>query len=77
MASTPWCRHDRFFAIAYRAGQRHEDGYASLQWPSTASLLVHRALLDIWRSTSSERDYRREVEAEWTDSVGAYFSDAR
>jgi len=76
MASTPWGRADKFFALAWRAGQRHEDGYASFHWPSTASPLVDAELLAMWRASSTEREYRREVLAEWTDSAGAFFSDA-
>ena len=76
MASTPWGRGDRFFALAYRAGQRHEEGYESFHWPSTASPLVDPALLDLWRASSTEREFQREVEALWTDAAGAYFSEA-
>jgi Terminase large subunit, T4likevirus-type, N-terminal/Terminase RNaseH-like domain len=76
MASTPWGRADRFFAVSFRAGQRGEDGYASFHWPSTISPLVDSSLLDLWRRTSTEREFRREVEAEWLDDSGAYFSSA-
>ncbi len=75
LASTPWGRRDRFFALAYRAGLRGETGYASFRWPSTASPLVDSELLAMWRESSSDREYRREVLAEWVDSEGAYFSD--
>ena len=75
LASTPWGRQDRFFALAYRAGQRAEADHASFHWPSTASSMVDAELLAIWRSSSTDREYRREVLAEWVDAQGAYFSD--
>ncbi len=75
LASTPWGRKDRFFAVAYRAGLRHEDGYESFHWPSTASPLVDAELLSLWRGTTSDREFRREIEAEWVDAQGAYFAD--
>lgn len=79
MASTPWGRADRFFATAYRAGQRsfghrRVDGYQSFHWPSTASPLVDRELLAMWRETSTDREWRTEVLAEWVDAQGAYFT---
>ena len=73
MASTPWGRRDRFFALSWRAGKRHEPGYASFHWPSSVSPLVDRDLLDIWRASSTEREYEAEVEARWVDEAGAYF----
>jgi hypothetical protein len=76
MASTPWGRPDRFFAVNYWAGQRGEDGFASFRWPSTVSPLVDEALLDLWRRTSTDREYRREVLAEWIEDAGAYFTAA-
>lgn len=76
LASTPWGRQDRFFALAYRAGLRGESGYSSFHWPSTASPLVDSALLGIWRESSPDREYRREVLAQWVDAAGCYFSDA-
>jgi hypothetical protein len=76
MASTPWGPKDRFFALTYRAGVRHEAGYESFRWPSTASPMVDAELLEMWRATSTDREYRREVLAEWVDSDGSYFTDA-
>ena len=37
--------------------------------------MVDPDLLAIWRDLSSDREYRREVLAEWVDAQGAYFSD--
>ena len=76
MSSTPFGRQDRFFALSFRAGLRGEDGYASFHWPSTASPLVDPELLALWQASSPDREYRREVMAEWVDSVGQYFTDA-
>lgn len=76
LASTPWGRQDRFFALAYRAGLAGEDGYASWHWPSTASPLVDQTWLDIQRKTSTDRAYRAEVLAEWVEDAGAYFTAA-
>lgn len=75
MSSTPWGQRDRFFSVAYRAGQRGEPGYASFHWPSTASPMVDADLLDMWRASTNDREYRREVLAEWVDAAGQYFTD--
>ena len=76
MASTPFGRLDRFFAVTYRAGlaRNRVDGHESFHWPSTASPLVDKELLAAWRRTSTDREYRREVLAEWVDDAGAYFT---
>lgn len=78
MASTPFGRQDRFFAVAWRAGERGVgctpvQGYESWRWPSTVSPLVDRVLLEQWRQTVSEREWAAEVEARWVDDAGAYF----
>lgn len=77
MASTPFGRRDRFFAITYRAGL-DKRGRAldveSFHWPSTVSPLVDRELLKAWRPTMTDREYRTEVLAEWVDDAGAYFT---
>ncbi len=76
MASTPYGRTDRFFSIAYRAGERKEQGYRSFHWPSTVSPMVDREWLALQRKTMTDREYRAEVLAEWVDDSGAYFSSA-
>ncbi len=75
LASTPWGRQDRFFALAYRAALRGEHGYASFHRPSTASPMVDAQLLAIWRESCMEREYEREVEAKWVEAAGSYFAD--
>jgi hypothetical protein len=76
LASTPWGRGDKFFATCWRAGMAGEEGYASFHWPSTASPLVDQTWLDIQRKTMSERAFRAEILAEWTETEGQYFSPA-
>lgn len=76
MASTPWGREDRFFAVAYRAGERDEEGYSAHHWPSTVSPMVDDKLLETFRSTMTDREYRTEVLAEWVDAHGAFFDAA-
>jgi hypothetical protein len=49
LASTPWGGQSHWYATAFRAGQRVEDGFAAWHWPSTASPLVDENLLTIWR----------------------------
>ena len=49
--------------------------YESFHWPSTVSPLVDQTLVDHWRDTWPEAEFRREVLAEWTDDVGAYFTE--
>ena len=78
MASTPYGKIDHFCAVSYRAGlpETRKPGYESFHWPSTVNPLVDQALLDMWRETSTDREYRREVLAEWVDDAGQYFSQA-
>jgi phage FluMu gp28-like protein len=74
MASTPYGRQNRFFAVAYRAGLSKVPGYESFHWPSTVSPLVDSTLIDEWRETDPERVFRAEVLADWVDDAGAYFT---
>jgi hypothetical protein len=76
--STPYGRQDHWFAVTYRAGlaATRVDDHESFHWPSTASPLVDRELLDLWRKTSTDREYRAEVEADWVEDAGSYFSAA-
>lgn len=74
MASTPYGRQDRFFAVQWRAGDRREAGCESWRWPSDVSPLVDTELLAMWRASAmSERTFRQECLAEWVDEAGAYF----
>jgi hypothetical protein len=50
--------------------------YEAFHWPSTVSPLVDHALVDYWRESWPEPEFRREVLAEWTDDAGAYFTEA-
>ena len=75
MASSPWLR-DHFFRSTWLRGQVHSPEFASFHWPSTASPLMDAALLESFRETMTERDYQREVAAEWIDDVGAFFTAA-
>ncbi len=74
LASTPFGRSDRFFAVAYRLGLSGERGYASFHWPSTRSPLVDAELIEQWRRSDPERVFKAEVLAEFTSDEGAYFS---
>jgi hypothetical protein len=76
MASTPWGAADRFFAVHYRAGTSGDEFTESFHWPSTVSPLVDQELLGMWQRTATDREYRREVLAEWVDDAGAYFTSA-
>ena len=74
--STPYGRQDHWFAVTYRAGlaDTRVENHESFHWPSTASPLVDRTLLELWRKTSTDREFKAEVEAEWVDDQGAYFT---
>lgn len=74
VASTPHGPRDGWFAIAYDAGRRRQEGFESFTWPSTLSPLVSREVLAEWRSTMSDRDYGAEILAEWQDDAGGYFT---
>lgn len=73
MASSPWTR-DHFFRSTWLRGQVPSDEFASFHWPSNASPLVDEKLLGSFAETMTDRDYRREVLAEWVDDVGAFFA---
>jgi len=60
--------------LLYRAGLRGALNHASFHWPSTVSPLVDPELLALWRETSTDREFRTEVLAEWCDEAGQYFS---
>lgn len=76
LASTPWGRRDRFFAVHFFAGRSGAAGVESFHWPSTASPLVSSEVLEEWRPTMTDRQFRAEIEAEWVDDAGAYFTAA-
>lgn len=80
LSSTPYGRRDKFFARYYAMGKsaRGEDRlmYESFHAPSSVSPLVDKALLREWKKTDPPRIYRREVEAEWVDEAGQYFTSA-
>ncbi|MDH6283289.1 terminase large subunit domain-containing protein [Prescottella agglutinans] len=76
MASSPWTQ-DHFFARTWREGTLNpSDQHASFHWPSTASPLVDQDLLETFKATMTARDYAREVEAQWVDDQGSYFTTA-
>lgn len=81
MSSTPYGGKDHWFAVHFRAGLEEwgkpaQPEFASWRWPSTVSPLVDRELLELWRSTSTDREYQAEVLAEWPDDAGAWFTAA-
>lgn len=84
MVSTPRGRRDRFFAKHYhlaKPGMGPVEGpggvsVESFHWPSTVSPLVDEALVEFWRATDDPRVFTREVEAEWGDEAGQYFTAA-
>lgn len=73
MASSPWTR-DHFFRSTWLKGQVHTDEFAAFHWPSHASPLVDAALLESFAATMTDRDYTREVLAEWVDDIGVFFT---
>jgi hypothetical protein len=76
LASSPWGSRDRFFAAAYDAGLRGAEGYSSHHWPSTINPLVDESLIEQFKVTMTEREYRMEVLGEWVDAQGAWFTPA-
>jgi hypothetical protein len=76
-SSSPWGAVDHWFRTLWRRGMDQPDAmYESFCWPSTVSPLVDQALVEHWRETWPEPEFRREVLAEWTDDAGAYFTEA-
>jgi RNase P/RNase MRP subunit p29 len=76
-SSSPWGAVDHWFQTLWRRGVDSPDAmYESFHWPSTVSPLVDQALVDHWRESWPELEFRREVLAEWTDDAGAYFTEA-
>ena len=75
-SSSPWGAVDHWFRTLWSRGLDAPDAmYESFHWPSTVSPLVDQTLVDHWRDTWPEAEFRREVLAEWTDDVGAYFTE--
>jgi hypothetical protein len=75
-SSSPWGAVDHWFRTLWRRGTDSPDAmYESFHWPSTVSPLVDQALVEHWRETWPETEFRREVLAEWTDDAGAYFTE--
>ncbi|QXU55218.1 terminase large subunit domain-containing protein [Rhodococcus sp. LW-XY12] len=76
MASSPWTT-DHFFHRQWQTGRLDpSDRAESFHWPSTASPLVDAELLEDFRKTMTAREYAREVDAEWIDDAGSYFTAA-
>lgn len=77
LCSTPWGSMEHFFRQLWRRGMDAPDGMvAAWHWPSSVSPLVDDALLEQWRETWPPREFATEVQAEWVDDSGAYFSSA-
>jgi hypothetical protein len=75
-SSSPWGAVDHWFSTLWRRGTDQPDAmYESFCWPSTVSPLVDQTLVEHWRETWPETEFRREVLAEWTDDAGAYFTE--
>jgi hypothetical protein len=75
-SSSPWGAVDHGFRTLWRRGMDSPDAmYETCHWPSTVSPLVDQALVDHWRESWPELEFRREVLAEWTDDAGAYFTE--
>jgi hypothetical protein len=76
-SSSPWGSMDHWFRTLWRIGLDQPNAmYESFCWPSTVSPLVDQALVDHWRETWPEAEFRREVLAEWGDDSGSYFTEA-
>lgn len=79
LTSTPYGRKDGWFAVHWRAGMEspgspRQPGFASFHWPSTVSPMVDTDWLEQQRATTTDREYRTEVLAEWVDDAGSYFT---
>jgi hypothetical protein len=75
-SSSPWGAVDHWFRTLWRRGMDSPDAmYEAFHWPSTVSPSVDQALVDHWRESWPELEFRREVLAEWTDDAGAYFTE--
>lgn len=77
LSSTPWGTVDHFFRVNWRRGMDQPGAmHESFHWPSTASPLADRELIELWRETWPSYKFEAEVLAQWTDDSGAYFSTA-
>ncbi|WP_072687790.1 terminase large subunit domain-containing protein [Rhodococcus marinonascens] len=75
LASTPWGSSSHFFRSKYLEGLGSPSARVrSWHWPSTASPIADHELIDEWRRTWSPIKFKTEIEAEWTDETGAYFT---
>jgi hypothetical protein len=76
-SSSPWGQVDHWFRTLWRRGMDSPDAmHEGFHWPSTVSPLVDQTLVDHWRETWPDMEFRREVLAEWTDDAGSYFTEA-
>jgi hypothetical protein len=75
-SSTPYGRADHWFHQIWVAGrpETRVADHESWSWPSTISPLVDKGLLALWRESSTDREYKAEVEAQWTSDEGSYFT---
>lgn len=77
LASSPWGGPDHFFRQLWHRGMSAPDAHvSSWHWPSSVSPLVDASLLEQIREREPSDYFAREYEAQWTDSAGAYFSEA-
>ena len=76
-ASSPWGGVDHWFRRLWQQGtDAPGDAVRSWHWPSSVSPLMDGALLEQIRQRESPDYFAREFEAQWTDSAGAYFTEA-
>jgi len=77
LTSTPWGDSTHFFRALWNRGMDSPDeNVTAWHWPSSVSPLVDDVLLEQIRQRESSEYFKREFLAEWTDSAGAYFSEA-
>ncbi|OZD82917.1 hypothetical protein CH260_12730 [Rhodococcus sp. 05-2256-B2] len=74
LASTPSFR-EHFFRDLFVKGQEHTGMHASFRWPSTISPIMDTEMLAALKSGMTEREIAQEVEAQWVDDAGAFFSE--
>lgn len=77
VCSSPWGGPGSWFHDLWRQGMdRPSKDLRSWHWPSTVSPMVNQAQLESIRARKSSWSYGREYLAEWTDTSGAYFTEA-
>lgn len=77
MTSSPWGSTQHWFRRLWNEGRdAPSERVRSWQWSTYDSPLADRDLLEQWKQSRPAEWFRREIEGQFTDDSGAYFSES-